>query len=101
MTDLIVKSFIKGDPLLPENRRSCGTLGSIVGIVCNLVLFIIKLAAGLIPLLAIKSGLKAPLLALCGGNDIANGLRYFLITSFAGCVWPLTFKFFKSLSTKK
>lgn len=62
---------------------------------------IIKLAAGLIPLLAIKSGLKAPLLALCGGNDIANGLRYFLITSFAGCVWPLTFKFFKSLSTKK
>ena len=62
---------------------------------------IIKLAAGLIPLLAIKSGLKAPLLALCGGNDIANGLRYFLITAFAGCVWPLTFKFFKSLSTKK
>ena len=48
MTDLIVKSFIKGDPLLPENRRSCGTLGSIVGIVCNLVLFIIKLAAGLL-----------------------------------------------------
>ena len=62
---------------------------------------IIKLAAGLIPLLAIKSGLKAPLLALCGGNDIANGLRYFLITAFAGCVWPLTFKLFNRLSSKK
>ncbi|MBQ1961803.1 MAG: phosphatase PAP2 family protein [Clostridia bacterium] len=62
---------------------------------------IIKLVAGLIPLLAIKSGLKAPLLALCGGNDIANGLRYFLITAFAGCVWPLTFKLFNRLSSKK
>ena len=61
---------------------------------------LLKLVLGLIPLLAIKSGLKEPLYALCGGSYAADGLRYFLITAFAGCVWPLTFRFFGRLGKK-
>lgn len=60
----------------------------------------IKLVAGMIPVLLIKSVLKAPLYALCGGNVIADALRYFLIVLFIGCVWPLTFKWFSKLFKK-
>lgn len=62
---------------------------------------IIKLISGLIPVLAIKSGLKQPLLALFGGSLAANGVRYFLLTVFIGCVWPLTFKYFAKLFKKE
>ena len=58
---------------------------------------VIKLAVGLCLVLAIKSGLKAPLYALLNGSYAADGLRYFLMTAFAGCVWPLTFRFFGKL----
>ncbi len=62
---------------------------------------ILKVVLGLIPVLAIKSGLKAPLYALFGGSFVADGVRYFLLTSFIGCVWPLTFKFFAKLFIKE
>lgn len=58
---------------------------------------VLKLLLGLIPLLAIKSGLKVPLYSLCNGNYVADGIRYFLITAFAGGIWPMTFKFFRKL----
>ena len=58
---------------------------------------VLKLVIGLIPLLAIKSGLKAPLYSLCNGNYAADGIRYFLITAFAGGIWPMTFRFFRKL----
>lgn len=61
---------------------------------------ILKLVLGLIPLLAIKSGLKAPLNALFDGNAIADAIRYFMIAAFAGCVWPITFKYFAKFSKK-
>lgn len=61
---------------------------------------ILKMVLGLLPLLAIKSGLKAPLTSLCGGAPLADGIRYFLIAAFAGCVWPLTFRFFAKLGKK-
>ena len=52
---------------------------------------LIKLAVGFGLLLAIRAGLKAPLIALCGGAaEIAGAIRYLLIVLFAGCVWPLT-----------
>ena len=51
-------------------------------------------------LILIKSVLKQPLLALCGGHFIADGIRYLLIGVFAGIVWPLTFKFFAKISQK-
>ena len=48
MTNILLKLFIKGNPADKENRHKCGTLGSIVGIICNLILFAIKLIAGLL-----------------------------------------------------
>ena len=58
---------------------------------------IIKLAGGLLGVLAIKSGLSAPLTALFGNEFVARAVRYFLIVVFAGTVWPLTFKWFAEL----
>lgn len=58
---------------------------------------IIKVVVGLAILLALKSVLKAPLLALFGGHSIAHGVRYFIVILFAGIVWPMTFKFFAKL----
>ncbi len=52
---------------------------------------ICKLALGLGLLLAIKAGAKAPLQALFANDYLADGLRYFLMVVFAGCIWPLTF----------
>lgn len=58
---------------------------------------IIKVVLGIIPLLLIKEGLKAPLLAVFNGSVIADGLRYFIIVLYLGCIWPLTFKWFSKL----
>ena len=58
---------------------------------------IIKVVVGLAILLALKSVLKAPLLALFGGHSVAHGVRYFIVILFAGIVWPMTFKFFAKL----
>lgn len=52
---------------------------------------ILKLVLGVIPLLAVKEGLRVPLEMLFGTN-IAGAVRYFIIIMLAVCVWPLTFK---------
>lgn len=54
---------------------------------------IIKVAAGLLIVLAIRSGLSAPLANLLGENP-GRMVRYFLIVVAAGVVWPLVFRFF-------
>ncbi len=46
MTSFLLKIFIKGNPADEKNRAKCGTLAGVVGIICNLVLFIIKFLAG-------------------------------------------------------
>lgn len=61
---------------------------------------IIKVVVGLAILLALKSVLKAPLLALFGGHSVAHGVRYFIVILFAWIVWPMTFKFFAKLGKK-
>ena len=53
---------------------------------------VIKVAVGMALLQAIKSGLKAPLLALLGHEGLAGGVRYFLLVLVAGAVWPLVFR---------
>ena len=53
---------------------------------------VIKVAVGMALLLAIKSGLKAPLLALLGHEGLAGGVRYFLLVLVTGAVWPLVFR---------
>ena len=61
---------------------------------------IIKLAVGLGIVIAIKSGLSAPLTNLIGNEYLARALRYFLIVIFAGVIWPLTFKLFAKMKIK-
>lgn len=62
---------------------------------------ILKLVIGIIPVVLIKSVLKEPLYALIGNEFVADGIRYFLLTAFAGCVWPLTFKLWSKLGKNK
>ncbi len=71
---------------------------------------LIKLALGLLLLLGIKEGIKEPLRTLFGGTRsfyepevlyIADAIRYLCVTLFAGCVWPLTFRFFARLGKKQ
>ena len=56
---------------------------------------LVKLLGGLVLVVLVKSLLKAPLLALCGGHEAAHAARYFLMVLTAGCVWPMTFRFFE------
>ena len=62
---------------------------------------ILKVVLGLIPVVLIKTFLKAPLIALIGNSYIADGIRYFLLAAFAGCIWPLSFKWFSKLFNQK
>ena len=55
----------------------------------------VKLILGAGLLLLMKSVLKAPLLALCGGNLCADAVRYFLVVVFAGAIWPMTFSYWQ------
>ena len=61
---------------------------------------ILKIGFGFLAVLAIKSGLKEPLDALCHGHMFGRALRYFLIVIMAGVIWPLTFKWFSKLGRK-
>ena len=62
---------------------------------------IIKLAVGFGLLLVVMEGSKPLLNLIFKGNFIAYTVRYFLTVLFAGCVWPLTFKWFGKLGVKK
>jgi len=61
---------------------------------------IMKVAGGLILVLAVKNGLKAPIENVLG-SLIGRGFRYFLIVVVAGIVWPLTFRWFAKLGKKE
>jgi hypothetical protein len=61
---------------------------------------IIKVAVGLGLVLAVKSGLKAPLNMLLG-EYAGRAVRYFFIVITAGIVWPLTFKWFSKLGHRE
>ena len=61
---------------------------------------LLKLGIGVGLVLAVRVLLKTPLNALFGTN-VGAGVRYFLIVVVAGILWPLTFKFWSKLGTKK
>ena len=54
---------------------------------------IAKLVLGLGLAMAVKSVLKAPLNALLPGG-LGDAIRYFVLVLFAGCIWPMTFRWF-------
>lgn len=61
---------------------------------------LIKVAVGLGLVLAVKSGMRAPLDALFGAS-VGRAARYFLIVTVAGVLWPLTFKWFSKFGAKE
>ncbi len=48
MTSLLIRLFVKEKPDHPDYRTKCGNLAGMVGIFCNLLLFILKLAVGIL-----------------------------------------------------
>lgn len=61
---------------------------------------VLKVAGGLVLVLLVKSGMKAPL-NLLFGESIGRVVRYFLIVIAAGIVWPLSFRWLAKLKTKE
>ena len=61
---------------------------------------IIKIAVGLLLVLAVKGGLKLPLNSLIG-ESFGRAARYFCVVITAGIVWPLSFKHFEKLGYKE
>lgn len=120
---LVYVLLISGDETLdPHNyesglKNACTLLGCTLGLIPTYAIDrkytkfetsarwyaqLIKVAIGLGVVLAIKSGLSAPLTALCAGNAYAARIiRYFLIVIFAGVLWPMTFKWFGALRIAK
>jgi hypothetical protein len=60
---------------------------------------LLKVGIGLALVIAVRTLLKDPLLALCGGHNVAHMLRYLLMVLIGGAVWPLSFRLFEK--TKK
>lgn len=61
---------------------------------------LLKLVLGLGVVVAVQSLTKAPLLALFGGHNAGNAVRYFLMVLVGGVLWPMTFRFFGKLGQK-
>jgi len=61
---------------------------------------VLKVAIGLGLVLAVKSGMKAPLDAAFG-ELVGRAVRYFMIVIVAGVIWPLFFKWFAKLGNKE
>lgn len=61
---------------------------------------VLKVAIGLGLVLAVKSGMKAPLEAVFG-VFAGRSVRYFFIVIVAGVLWPLTFRWFSKLGSKE
>ncbi len=62
---------------------------------------ILKVVLGLVVVLAVKEGLRAPLDAIFAGHMVSRAVRYFLIVAVAGGAWPLIFRRFAKMGEKK
>lgn len=61
---------------------------------------ILKVVLGLVLVLLVKSGMKAPL-NLLFGEYFGRAVRYFLIVIVSGIFWPMSFRFFEKLGIKE
>lgn len=61
---------------------------------------ILKLVGGTVILLGVRVIFKSPLQALFGAS-VGDCLRYFLMGIAGGVLWPLSFRYFAKLETKK
>ena len=62
---------------------------------------LLKAVIGLLAVLLVKEGLRAPLDAIFAGHMAARAVRYFLIVIAAGILWPLTFRGFAMVGKKE
>ena len=62
---------------------------------------LLKVGIGLLLVLGVKEGLRAPLDAIFAGHMISRAVRYFLIVVVAGLLWPMCFRFFHKLEQKE
>ncbi len=62
---------------------------------------ILKVVLGLVAVLAVKEGLRAPLKWMFGGHMAARAVRYFLVVMMAAILWPLSFPYFARLGRKE
>ena len=62
---------------------------------------VLKYVLGLAIMLGLKTGLKSLLLAVGFTGPIQNTIRYFVITVFAGCIWPLSFPLLARVGKRK
>ena len=60
---------------------------------------ILKMVIGFALVIAVKSGLKPPLVALLGAG-VGGAVRYFLMVLVAGAVWPLFFRYFARMGRR-
>ena len=106
---------VDADNLAHSLKQAYTTLGSLTGLLIafeierRYIRFdtkavwwvqIIKAVLGLVLLLAVKEGMKIPLRAILGTHNLGDGIRYFCLTMFAGCVWPLSFRWLNKLAVK-
>lgn len=61
----------------------------------------VKAALGVGVLVAARLLLKAPLLALFAGHNIAHTARYFIMTLLGGFAYPATFRFWANIKTDR
>ena len=104
------------DNLFEGRKNSCSLLGALLGFCVGYTLErkyirfetkavwwaqVLKAVLGLAITIGLRTVLKAPLLALCGGHNIANLIRYALMVIFAAGIWPMTFGWFGRLGRNK
>ncbi len=62
---------------------------------------IIKVVGGIAAVMLVKEGLRAPLDLIFSEHLISRAVRYFLMVVAGGILWPMTFKRFSNIKTKK
>ena len=107
---------VDSDNLFEGRKNSCSLLGALLGFCVGYTLErkyirfetkavwwaqVLKAVLGLAITIGLRTVLKAPLLALCGGHNIANLIRYALMVIFAAGIWPMTFGWFGRLGRNK
>ncbi|MEE0840335.1 MAG: phosphatase PAP2 family protein [Acutalibacteraceae bacterium] len=112
--------FLLGNHQNDENlasaiKNACTLLGCILGLIVVYTVDskvtdfsteavwwvqIIKVLGGIVLVLCVKEGLRAPFELIFGNELVARGVRYFMIVIAGGIIWPLTFPYFSRLGNK-
>ncbi|MBE6597057.1 MAG: phosphatase PAP2 family protein [Ruminococcaceae bacterium] len=62
---------------------------------------IIKVAVGILLVLAVKELLRAPIDTIFNGSLVGRSVRYFLMVIVGGLLWPMSFKWLSKLGKNK